>query len=93
MAGRDAAILVDRRLELSLVHWLFRPRHPETPLFQGAQVEHHPINLVRQDSDEESSYGVENVVVGSGHDDEEDEHWVSERDCSDELVRRVEEEG
>ncbi len=58
--------------ELRLVHWLLSPSNPESPFFDRPKVEQEPVDSVGSDRDEESTDSVDEVVVGSGHDDEKD---------------------
>jgi hypothetical protein len=79
--------------KLRLVHRLFGPGDPETPLFNRSKVEKKSIDPVCNDSHEESTDSIDNVMVGGSHNNKKDEERVSEGDCSDRFVGRVDEEG
>ena len=93
MSRRHIPIPCNGVEELRLVHWLFGPRDPESPFFNRSKVKKQSVDLVSSDGHKKSSNSVENIVIGSGHDDEQNKQRVSESDCSNELVRRVDEEG
>lgn len=93
MTGSHPRILVDGSLELRLIHWFLGSSDPESPFFQRSKIEHHPVDLVCYNGDKETSNGIDDVVVGGCHDDQQDEERVPKRDHSHEFVGRVDKEG